>query len=1114
MGLKIVYGRAGTGKSEYCYREIANLIKNKEKIYIITPEQFSFIAEKKLLEAIKEQAVLNAEVITFNRMAFRVINEVGGVNNNNITKCGKAMLIYSILNNQKKNLKFLGKNDENVELAMRTITELKKHEITIELIKEEINKVENIGLKNKLQDINIIYEQFQNQIKDNYIDETDLLTELSEKILQTNMFKGSHIYIDEFAGFTSQEYNIISKLLKVAKNVTITACIDNINFNTDKDSDVFYCNKLTISKILDILKEHNENFEEIRLEEQKRYKTPELQHLEKNIYENKYKQYKKETENIQLFLAQNQYSEIENVAKNIKKLVNNKGYMYKDISVITKNLDSYSNLAKAIFNQYEIPVFIDEKKDLSQNIIVQYILSVLEIFKNNWSTNSIFNYLKTGFINIDEEEIFKLENYATKWGIKQKKWKADFIYGKNKNNEQEIDRLNEIRKQIVEPLVKLKKDIDKQRTAENICIILYNFILEQNIREKLQEKIEILEQNKMIDLANEYKLSFDIILEILNDIVIVFKNEKITFEKFVQIFKVGLKNSGLGKIPATQDQVIIGDVDRSRSQKVKVVFIIGLNDGIFPSINKDEGFLNDSDRYILKEDGIELAKGTLEQLYEDNFNIYKAFSTSEEKLFLSYVATNSEGNAQRPSILITKIKKIFPKIKEKSDIVEKSEEIITLNTTYDELINNISKLKEGKKIDYMWYYVYKYYHNDIYYKQRLEKDLKSLNYTNLPDVIKKENIERIYGNELKTSISKLEKYRSCPFSYYLKYGLRIKEKEELKIKTLNTGTFMHEIIDEFFSTIREKDLELQAIEDEDIEKIVNKIINEKLNLSENYIFISSHKYIFLVKRLKKIVTKALKYIIESLLQSKFEVLGTELEFGEKSNYKPILIELDNGKKVEITGKIDRIDIGKNEEGKYIRIIDYKSSARNIDLNEVYAGLQIQLLTYIDSACKNENAMPAGILYFSLLEQMIKTNKNISEEEIEEKIRNNFKMKGLIIADINIIKMHDKDLKSGYSKLIPAYIDTKGNISQKKTSGVTKEQFEVLQKYIIKTIKDIAKEIYTGKVDIKPYYKEGRTPCKYCEYKSICGFNSNLCKKEYNYIDKKSNDEILNNMKFL
>ena len=1044
--------------------------------------------------------MLNAEVITFNRMAFRVINEVGGVNNNNITKCGKAMLIYSILNNQKKNLKFLGKNDENVELAMRTITELKKHEITIELIKEEINKVENIGLKNKLQDINIIYEQFQNQIKDNYIDETDLLTELSEKILQTNMFKGSHIYIDEFAGFTSQEYNIISKLLKVAKNVTITACIDNINFNTDKDSDVFYCNKLTISKILDILKEHNENFEEIRLEE--------------NIYENKYKQYKKETENIQLFLAQNQYSEIENVAKNIKKLVNNKGYMYKDISVITKNLDSYSNLAKAIFNQYEIPVFIDEKKDLSQNIIVQYILSVLEIFKNNWSTNSIFNYLKTGFINIDEEEIFKLENYATKWGIKQKKWKADFIYGKNKNNEQEIDRLNEIRKQIVEPLVKLKKDIDKQRTAENICIILYNFILEQNIREKLQEKIEILEQNKMIDLANEYKLSFDIILEILNDIVIVFKNEKITFEKFVQIFKVGLKNSGLGKIPATQDQVIIGDVDRSRSQKVKVVFIIGLNDGIFPSINKDEGFLNDSDRYILKEDGIELAKGTLEQLYEDNFNIYKAFSTSEEKLFLSYVATNSEGNAQRPSILITKIKKIFPKIKEKSDIVEKSEEIITLNTTYDELINNISKLKEGKKIDYMWYYVYKYYHNDIYYKQRLEKDLKSLNYTNLPDVIKKENIERIYGNELKTSISKLEKYRSCPFSYYLKYGLRIKEKEELKIKTLNTGTFMHEIIDEFFSTIREKDLELQAIEDEDIEKIVNKIINEKLNLSENYIFISSHKYIFLVKRLKKIVTKALKYIIESLLQSKFEVLGTELEFGEKSNYKPILIELDNGKKVEITGKIDRIDIGKNEEGKYIRIIDYKSSARNIDLNEVYAGLQIQLLTYIDSACKNENAMPAGILYFSLLEQMIKTNKNISEEEIEEKIRNNFKMKGLIIADINIIKMHDKDLKSGYSKLIPAYIDTKGNISQKKTSGVTKEQFEVLQKYIIKTIKDIAKEIYTGKVDIKPYYKEGRTPCKYCEYKSICGFNSNLCKKEYNYIDKKSNDEILNNMKFL
>ena len=619
MGLRIIYGRAGTGKSEYCYKEISDLIKDNEKIYIITPEQFSFTAEKKLFDSVKKQAVLNAEVITFNRMAYRVISEVGGVINNNLTKCGKAMLIYSILSNQKNNLKFLGKNDENIELAMRTITELKKHAVTIEAIKEEMSKVEDTYLKNKLQDISIIYENFQNQIQDKYIDETDLLTELSEKILQTNMFKESNIYIDEFAGFTSQEYNIINKLLKIAKNVTITACVDNIGLSAEKDSDIFYANKITISKILDILKEYNENFEEIKLEEQKRYKTPELQHLEKNIYENNYKKYEKQTENIHLFLAQNQYSEIENVAKNIKKLVYNEGYMYKNISVITKNLDAYSNLAKVIFSKYEIPVFIDEKKDLNQNIIVQYILSILEIFKNNWSTNSVFNYLKTGFIDIDEEEIFKLENYATKWGIKQKKWRMDFTYGKNKNNEQEMERLNEIRKQIVEPIVKLKEDIGKQKTAEKICIVLYNFLLEQNIREKLQEKIEKLEENKMIDLANEYKISFDIILEILNDIATVFKDEKITFDKYVQIFKVGLKNSGLGKIPGTQDQVTIGDVDRSRSQKVRAVFIIGLNDGIFPSINKDEGFFNDADRHILKEDGIELAKGTLDQLYEDNF---------------------------------------------------------------------------------------------------------------------------------------------------------------------------------------------------------------------------------------------------------------------------------------------------------------------------------------------------------------------------------------------------------------------------------------------------------------------------------------------------------------
>lgn len=283
-------------------------------------------------------------------------------------------------------------------------------------------------------------------------------------------------------------------------------------------------------------------------------------------------------------------------------------------------------------------------------------------------------------------------------------------------------------------------------------------------------------------------------------------------------------------------------------------------------------------------------------------------------------------------------------------------------------------------------------------------------------------------------------------------------------------------------------------------------------MNKNFIFTATAKYKVLVKRLKRIVNKALKYIIQSLIYSDFSIQGTEIEFGKNGQYKPIILELEDGKKVEITGKIDRIDTANTEEGNYLRIIDYKSSAKNIDLNEVYAGLQIQLLTYTDAICREEELMPAGIFYFSLLEQMIKADKKISDEEIEQMIRKNFKMKGLIVADVKIIKMNDNTLTSGSSKLVPAAISSKGSIIEKWTNGVAQDEFKILQEYIYHTIKQIAKEILSGKIDVSPYNKKGNTPCKYCEYKGICGFNSAQNKSQYNYIDKKSKDEIICKMK--
>ena len=1116
MGLKIIYGRAGSGKSEYCFREISKIIDKEKNIYLITPEQFSFTAEKRLMETVGKKAILNAEVITLSRMADRALQDIGETRKS-LSKTGKAMLVFDILNKNKKNLKFLGKSDENIDLGINSITELKKHGVTTEKLKEEIQNIESKYLQTKLEDILLLYENYEQAINSEYIEETDKLTKLSQHIQEIEFLKDSIIYIDEFSGFTYPEYQVIKELAKVTKEINITICTDKLEISENPDTDIFYSSKITINKLMQILEKENIKPEKaIYLEDSPRFKTKELKFLEKNIYNKKSTKYAEKVENLHLFLAKNQYTEIEYVAKEITKLVRDKKLRYREIGIITKDIEKYSNLAKAIFTKYNIPVFIDEKRELSQNIIIQYILSIFDIMQKNFSKESVFNYAKMGFLKIDQEDIFELENYCTKWGIKQNKWKKDFKYEINEEDKkQKIEHLNELRKIIINPILKLKDEIQKEKTAENITKKIYEFIQENNIEEKLQEKIEKLEENGNIDLANEYKESYQVLIDILDEIVNIFSKKNLSIEEYYQILKIGLKNSGLGKIPGTQDQVTIGDVERSRSHKVKAIFIIGINDGSFPSIKKEEGFLGDEDRQILKQDGIELAKGTLENLYEDNFNIYKALATAENEIYLSYCSADNEGKSLRPSVLIHKIKKIYPELEETSDVVNPKYEITNKLATYEELLENIAKKQEGKEVEKTWNTVYNYYIKSQEMKQKLKQDLEGINYTNIPQNLDSNLVEKLYGNTLTTSVSKLERYQSCNFSYYLQYGLKLKEKEELKVQNFDTGSFMHETIDTFFKKVKEQNIKLGDLiaDEEKIKEIVNKIIEEELENGKNYSFKETAKYKILVRRLKRIISKALKFIIESLVYSDFSIEGTEIEFDKKGKYKPIEIPLENGKKVEIIGKIDRIDTAISEDGKYLRIIDYKSSAKNIDLNEVYAGLQIQLLTYLDAACKEEDLIPAGVLYFGLIEQMIKADKKITEQEIDNKLRENFKMKGLILADVKVIEMQDNNLKNGgTSKIIPAGITSKGEINKRSTSGVNSEEFKILQKYIIKTIKEISKEILKGRIELKPYNKKGKTPCEYCSYKSICGFDTRLCNNTYNFIDKKSNDDVIKKMK--
>lgn len=1109
MEFKIIYGRTGTGKTTYIFNEIKEKIKQKNKIYIIVPEQISFEAEQNLLNTIDANSSINAEVLTLSTMADRVISDTIGTLRTHLSKVGKSMIIYDVLDKQKDKMNFLRSSDKNLELVQRTITEFKKHNVNRVNLAKVINNLNDKYLQLKLNDIKNVLDKYQEKIQENYIDEADSLTLLAENIELVDFFTDSVIYIDEFAGFTPVEYKIIEKLCTLAKEITVTVCTDSIEKVENLDDSIYYFNQVTAEKLIEIAKNTGSYVEKINIEEIKKFKSKELLSLAENIYTNNQKKYTEKTKDIQLFIAQNPHSEVEYVAQKILDLVKNKNYRYKNIAVVSANIDDYSEDIKAIFNEYNIPVFIDEKKDVDQNILMKYVISLLNIYANNFSYESMFSYIKSGLIDIPNEKIFLLENYVKKWGIRGNKWyKSDFEF-EEKNDIQ--DEINKVKKQIIEPIMELKKKLSGEKTAKEITKNLYEFIEKNNIQESILKKAEKLEEQGEKEAADGYRAGIKIFFDVLDEIFMIFENDKMSFDRYNKILQIGISQSEFGRIPASFDQVLFGDTDRTKTREIKVLFLLGINDGIIPSILKDEGFLNDKDRDKLKENNIEIAKNSLELLYENQFNIYKVLCMPEEKLYLSYPVTDKDGKANRASILITQIKKVFENLTEDSDVIEKKYKITTKQATLNDAIEKYKQYLDGEELDEEWENAllwYKQNQND-----KITKILKGAQYTNISEQITPENIREIYGKNLRTSISRLEQYRKCPFSFHLKYGLKLNEEEEFKIRALDTGNFMHEVIDEVFTKIEASELDVKTISKEELNKIIEEIINQKLGMSKNYIFTSSPKFVVLTKRLKKVVTESIHYIIEQLKNSKFELYGHELEFNEKSELKPMKIDLEDGNQVTVTGKIDRIDIAKTENNTLVRIIDYKSSVKDVNLNQVVAGIQIQLLTYLDEISQQKNFDPAGVLYFNLIDTIIKADKKLTDEELKKEINKNFKMKGMIVADIDIVKMMDtKVTPSTYSETIPVYLDKDGNISTSKSKALDKEKFERLQKYTKHIISEISKEIFSGNIDIKPYYMNKKTPCEYCQYKTICNFDPKLEKNEYRYIKNLSKEEILSSIK--
>ncbi|SFC69475.1 helicase-exonuclease AddAB subunit AddB [Clostridium uliginosum] len=1142
MSIRFIYGRSGSGKSQFCIEEIKKTIENKEEynIILLVPEQYTFSTENKILQQIGECALLRTEVLSFKTMCHRVFEERGGRVKQIIKDTGKHMLIHKVLNEKIDELNYFKKMSREQgfnNVISKSITEFKKYNVDISNLRELEDKIDNNELIDKIRELSLIYEAFNFKMHSSYIDTDDELTLLSKKLLENNIYEKSEIWIDEFTTFTPQQLEIIRILAKGSK-VNITLCMDKVTSSENNDiTNVFSCIEGTESKILKLMEENNIGYiKPINLNNKNLYRfkdSKELGHIEKYCITYPFKEYMGENKDIRLYKANNTYDEIESVSKDIIKLVRDEGYRYKDISVVCRNIDDYNKIISVIFNDYNIPYFMDKKIKLLNNPLIILITSSFEVLFKNWSYESVFKYLKSGLTGIDNKYIDRLENFVLEHGIKGYKWsieeinKLKMLSQENGVSDEELF-IFDVMEQIRNSLLLFHNKIEGKHTVRDICKAIYEFLVDIKAFEKIDALIEEFEDLGLEDKVKEYSQVQTIVVDILDQAVDVIGLEEIESFEFFKILNSGFENEEIGVIPVALDQVNVGDIARIKGRDVKALYIVGINDGILPSSNKEEGILSDRDRIELRELGVSLASDTRSKAFEEQFIVYTALTIASEYLMLSYPMADFEGKSLRPSIVISRMKKIFPNLVEESSIYDLNKNTDYLNKiiapipTFNELIFALRRDFENKDIDEeYWGEVYNWFKENENFSWKMENTLNGLNYSNTGEKVARNKLKSLYTNKdgkLAFSVSRLEKYAECPFSYFIQYGLKAKNRKVYEFTPPDLGSFVHEVLDSFTEKVKVDKIAWSELDNHKCRNIVSDLIDKKLKEDSNSILNSSNKYKYFSQRFKRVISKSVSVISEQMRRGQFEVFNNEFSFGNYKDGEAIVLNLPSNKKVYLNGRIDRIDTLDLDGNTYLRVVDYKTGNKHFDLVELYYGLQIQLLVYLDALLRNskyilkKQALPGAILYFRVDDPIIKSKKEMSEEEVEKEVLNNLKMNGLILKDAKVVKAMDNGMETdGYSLVIPAALKKDGEFKS-NSDVVTEEEFNILREYVNKKMIDLCEDMLCGDIKIEPTKHLNNTHCDYCDFSSICQFDSSIKDNKYKIIMKKSKDEIWDNIK--
>ena len=1106
MPLQFVFGPSGSGKSFYLYHHVIeeSMLHPEQNYMVLVPEQFTMQTQKDLVSMHPRHGIMNIDVLSFGRLAYRIFGETGGGSLPVLDDEGKNLILRKIAGDHEDELCVLRGNMKRlgyISEVKSVISEFMQYDIGDEELEKVMETVgEESRLYYKLQDIRTLYREFTAYLEKKYITKEELLDVLSQVAGQSDLLKNSTVVLDGFTGFTPVQNRLLKELMLHCRKVIITVTMDEREdpYVYRHPYQLFALSKHMVHTLTQIAKEAGVLCEEpVCLYDRTPYRFRDqnaLAYLERNIFRYHVSGYGKEPEGIRLHVARSPKEEAIALAGDIRAFVRKEGCRFRDVGVIVSDMNVYGDYLEQAFEMYHIPVFMDHKRSILLNSFVEYIRSLLHMIEQNFTYESVFRFLRTQLAGFTCEETDALENYVVGLGIKgYKKWQERWVRKLKGMEEEELSQLNHSRVMLVEKVEALVFVLKQRRkTVKDITLALYEFMVKEDLQVKLKKQEEEFQLSGELALAKEYAQIYRILVELFDKFVELLGDEPVGLNEYCKLLDAGLTEARVGVIPPSTDQVVVGDVERTRLKDIQALFFIGANDVYLPGALLRNGLLSERDREKFGKEKLTLAPGGKERAYIQKFYLYLNLTKPSKRLEVYYSKVSPDGKSMRPSYLIQELHKLYPLLTVEDEEEKKADGYeLTEQMGINLLIQGFQNRDSGG-MDLKWQELYSWYKKQPGWKEKVEDLLRAGYYRRPDDGLTKAVAKKLYGEDFEDSITRMERFSVCAFSHFLTYGLKLKERQEYDFQAVDLGNVCHKALECFSWKVKNAGRKWTELKEEERKQYIEESVEEAITDYGNSVLYSTARNEYLIVRMKRMLERTVWALTKQLQAGDFEPSSYEVRFAG--------------------GKIDRVDTCMDGDKVYVKVLDYKTGTKAFDVVALYHGLQLQLMVYMNAAMQMESKkhpdseiIPAGVFYYRISEPFV----DKKQESPEEALLKEMKPDGIVHLKEDVLE-HLDHCMAGESLVVPIKYNKNGSLSRSSKTA-SEDEFYAMLKHAAKKVEQIHGQILSGDTAALPYRRGQETGCDYCSYRHVCGFDRKIPGYEYRELDKMKKEEAIAEM---